>query len=518
MDVDQLYEQIKLADEHERYHRWLFFEPYPKQWEFMNLGAQFKERLLTAGNQTGKSDIGAYELSRHLTGIYPANWRGLRFDQNTGPCPSWVGGTSGEAVRDGAQTKLFGQPGVGELFGTGFVPKDAILGDPSSSRSATHAIDTANIHHISGGISSVSFKTYKQDRTDWQGPTKKFIWFDEEPPLEIYTEGLARLAATGGSHILTFTPLFGFSDVVRRFLECAPEYAYRRAHVQMALTDSKHMTPELILATLSVYPEHEWKARRDGDPHMAGGLVFTSDPDNLKEPRFSLSLGTGGLQVPGEWPKLWGVDLLHSGGNKTDKISAHSFAAVLLAFDIEKQCGHILDGFKTKDGTIALHALRIRNIAANVPIAWPHDGNIKDFHGEEVVKLYRAHGLNMLDTHATFAEGGYSTEAGILDLDTSMKEGRFFVNEQFEQWFQEYRLYHRDEKTNKIVKINDDLMSATRIAWMMRRRARNVPLGSKLVRPMRSGQSEDINPYSGRVVNSREDEHVFGLSVGIRPR
>jgi len=499
-DIDQLYEQIKLAGEHEKYHRWLFFEPYPKQQEFMNLGATFKERLLIAGNQTGKSDTGGYETSRHLTGIYPPNWKGLRFDQNTGPCPAWVGGTSGIAVRDGAQTKLFGPPGVGELFGTGFIPKEAIIGEPSSSRSATHAIDTAHIRHVSGGISSVSFKTYSQERTDWQGPTKKFIWFDEEAPLEIYTEGLARLAATGGSHILTFTPLFGFSDVVKRFLECPADLAYRRVYVQMALTDARHMTDELVKATLSIYPPHTWAARRDGDPYMSGGLVFTSDPEALKEQCFSLGLGMAGLQIPPEWPRLWGIDLLHAGGDNTMKEGAHAFAAVLLAWDRERDTGHIVDGFKTRDGTIALHALRMRSIAANVPVAWPHDGNIRDFHGEEIVKLYRKHYLNMLGEHATFPSGGYSTEAGVLDLDTAMREGRFFVSERLQDWFQEFRLYHRDEKTGQIVKINDDLMSATRIVWMMRRFGRCVPLGSKFVRPRRDGEAEQVDPHTGRPV------------------
>ena len=502
-DLDQLYEAVLAAEKHEQYNRWLFYEPYPKQQLFMDLGAQYKERLLIAGNQTGKSDIGGFETSRHLTGVYPANWKGIRFDQNTGPCPAWVGGTSGTAVRDGAQRKLFGEPGVGELFGTGFIPKDAIIGEPSSSRSATHAIDTAHIRHISGGVSTLGFKTYSQERTDWQGPTKRWIWFDEEPPLDIYTEGLARLAATGGSHILTFTPLFGFSEVVKRFLECPADLAYRRVVVQMALTDAKHMTDELIAATLSIYPKHEWAARRDGDPHLSGGLVFSTIPSDLAEQPFALTTTTTGLQVPMEWPKIWGIDLLHAGGDNSGSASSHAFAAVLMAIDREKDAAHILDGFKTKDGSLLVHAARIRSIAANVPIAWPHDGNVRDFKGEEIYKLYRAHGLNMLGEHATFVGGGYSTEPGLTEMDTAMREGRWKVNERFTDWFAEYRLYHREVKKDgsvALVKVNDDLMSASRIAWMMRRKAKAVPLGSKIQKPFRDKEAPSINPWSGRQV------------------
>ena len=40
----------------------------------------------------------------------------------------------------------------------------------------------------------------------------------QEPPLDIYMEGLTRTNATGGIAILTFTPLLGMSEVVMLFL------------------------------------------------------------------------------------------------------------------------------------------------------------------------------------------------------------------------------------------------------------------------------------------------------------
>jgi phage terminase large subunit-like protein len=50
-------------------------------------------------------------------------------------------------------------------------------------------------------------------------PSVKVYFFDEEPPADIYTEGLTRTNATAGIVWLTFTPLLGMSDVVRSFLE-----------------------------------------------------------------------------------------------------------------------------------------------------------------------------------------------------------------------------------------------------------------------------------------------------------
>ena len=67
-------------------------------------------------------------------------------------------------------------------------------------------------------------------------------------------------------------------------------------------------------------------------------------------------------------------------------------------------------------------------------------------------------------------KGGNSVEAGIMDMLTRMEQGRFRVFNTLYDWFEEFRLYHR--KDGKIVKIRDDLMSATRYATMSLRHAR----------------------------------------------
>ena len=62
------------------------------------------------------------------------------------------------------------------------------------------------------------FKTYEEGRLAWQGPTLDGVWFDEEPPLDIYSEGLTRTQAQGLFAMITFTPLLGMSEVVASFL------------------------------------------------------------------------------------------------------------------------------------------------------------------------------------------------------------------------------------------------------------------------------------------------------------
>jgi hypothetical protein len=89
-----------------------------------------------------------------------------------------------------------------------------------------------------------------------------------------------------------------------------------------------------------------------------------------------------------------------------------------------------------------------------------------------------------------------------------MKTGRFKVAAHCTDWFSEFRGYARKE--GKLLKINDDLMSATRIGVMSRRFARPVPLGSeKPARGNNTGQPEfadgadldPFNPHAGKPDN-----------------
>ena len=73
--------------------------------------------------------------------------------------------------------------------------------------------------------------------------------------------------------------------------------------------------------------------------------------------------------------------------------------------------------------------------------------------------------------------GGNGVEAGVLDLLDRMQTGRFKVFDHLNDWFEEFRMYHR--KDGKIVKLADDLMSATRYAAMMKRHAITKPMPSK---------------------------------------
>ncbi len=191
------------------------YRPYAKQRQFHAEGLHHRERLLMAGNQLGKTFSGAAEMAFHLTGDYPPWWEGRQFDR---PVRAWAGSKTGEVTRDGVQRLLVGEPKNRSAWGTGMVPGDCLT-DYSLRTGVSDAIDSILVQHTSGAHSTLGFKSYDQGREKWQGETLDVVWFDEEPPMDIYMEGLTRTNATGGMVYLTFTPLLGMSDVVHMFVE-----------------------------------------------------------------------------------------------------------------------------------------------------------------------------------------------------------------------------------------------------------------------------------------------------------
>ena len=73
----------------------------------------------------------------------------------------------------------------------------------------------------------------------------------------------------------------------------------------------------------------------------------------------------------------------------------------------------------------------------------------------------RAQGLNMLPEFAHYLEGtgqkSVSVEAGLMDMLTRMQTGKFKVFKELNDWFEEFRLYHR--RDGKVEKEGDDLMA-----------------------------------------------------------
>lgn len=161
---------------------------------------------------------GGYEAACHLTGEYPRWWKGRRF---TNPIRAWAAGKTNETTRDIVQAALLGNITQGKrkyFDGCGVIPGQS-LGGLTWKQGVSDLVDTIRIKHKpTGGWSVLGLKSYQQGRGSFEGTAQHLIWFDEEPPLDVYGEALIRTATTNGILMLTFTPLAGHSRTVAQFM------------------------------------------------------------------------------------------------------------------------------------------------------------------------------------------------------------------------------------------------------------------------------------------------------------
>lgn len=434
------------------------YRPYPKQREFHDAGAANPERLFMAGNQLGKTLSGSMEAAIHATGRYPAGWKGKVFKRAT---RGWASGVSGESSRDSVQKMLMGEPGH---HGTGSIPECDII-DVTTAHGVADQVDTVMVRHTSGGVSRITFKSYEKGREKWQAETLDWVWFDEEPPPDIYIEGLTRTNATEGIVWLTFTPLKGMSEVVERYL--LKKTAGRHV-TQMSIEDASHISEAQRAKIIAQYPAHEIDARTRGIPIMGSGRVFPVVEDVIRETA---------IEVPAIWPRVCGLDIGWD----------HPTAAVWLAWNRDTDTVHVTDCYRLREETPVVHAAAIKARGDWIPVSWPHDGLQHDKgSGAQMAQQYRDQGVNMMPERATFSDGSSGLEAGVTEMLDRMKTGRLKVAAHLNEWWEEFRLYHR--KDGLIVKERDDLMSATRYGVMMLRNAIVNP-GAETVRrgPPREG-------------------------------
>jgi phage terminase large subunit-like protein len=437
------------------YRRLEAYQPYDKQREFHEAGITYRERLLRAANQTGKTWAAAAESAMHLTQRYPSWWRGKVFHT---PQVALVASETGLLTRDGVQRVLFGHPVT--PLGTGMVPKDAIIDVTKAAHGPADYYEHIRIRHggggdVQAGESLLYQRSYDQGRARVQAMTLGWVWLDEEPDDDFYFECLTRTNTTLGPVSLTFTPLKGMSNVVKRFLL---DKHVGTTDIHMDISDAGHFTPEQQAAIIASYPEHEREARAHGVPVLGSGRVFTVPEELLRFESFGMAP---------HWRRIAGMDFG----------AAHPTAAVWIAHDADTDTAYIYDCYRRKGPSelLPVHAAVIVSKGKWIPMAWPHDGENETAAGPQLAKQYRDHHVNMLPEHAQFlpesdrtnqntAKARMSVEAGVQMMVNRMLEGRLKVAAHLTDWWEEYRLYHRQD--GKIVKLNDDLMSATRYALL----------------------------------------------------
>ncbi len=409
---------------------------YHKHVDFFDAGASHRFRVLGGGNGSGKSFSGSTELTYHMTGEYPAWWKGTRFKK---AIKVWVVCESGSLWRDSMQQSLLGS--VGEEQGTGLIRKD-LLHDTKSMPGVPGAIGQIQTKHTAGGISSVTVKTFEMGRNQFQAATLDLIIFDEEPPDEIYSECIARLRGVKGVKepgkcMMMFTPLKGLSDVVLRYLPNGrfpvggthPEHEERYA-IAISWDDAPHLTEEDKKTMIAEMPANERDARTKGIPALGSGRVYPISEDDIKVKPF---------EIPDYFPRAYGLDF---GWNNT--------AALWIAQDPTTQIKYVYAEYKRGKVTDSQHVHAIKQRGEWMSGAADPSGGGRRDDGRMRIDYYRSLGL---DLHP-----GYNGLAsGIGQVYTELEAGTLKIFSNLDMIFDEFRVYRYDSKDpNKIARNQDD--------------------------------------------------------------
>lgn len=407
-------------------------DAYHKHIEFFNAGAEHVERCCLGANRSGKSNLGAFETTAHLTGLYPSWWKGKRF---TRPTHGWAAGDTSKTVKAIIQAKLLGTPTNPE---SGMIPRSLIRGTRAKS-GVPDAIESVRVEHVTGGTSVLELKSYDQRRISFQGTAQDFIWADEEIDEGIYGECVMRTMKTsdfdGGIVYLTFTPLMGLTPVVQLFVPDGSNASPDRFVNFISWDDIPHLDPKEKEEMYRKIPPYLREARTKGIPQLGAGAIYPVDEATILVQPF---------EIPRSWPRGYGMDV---GWNFT--------AALFMAHDRENQTIYLTSEYKRGEAEPSVHAEAIKARGKGFPgfIDPAARGRSQD-DGRQLIVTYKNLGLDVIPANN-------AVESGLLDIWDMMVAGRFKAFANLEQWKAERRLYRRDQK-GRVVKENDHLQDCAR--------------------------------------------------------
>ena len=208
-----------------------------------------RNRWVLGGNRTGKTECGAVEAAFYARGNHP--YRTL-----TRATEGWVVSLTNEVQRDVAQQKLLSYLNPAWI-------KEVKMRIGRADDYEHGVIDYILVESIHGGLSRITFKSCEQGRAKFQGTSLDYVWFDEEPPEEIYQECQMRIIDRQGNLWGTMTPLMGLTwvyDVIYMNVNDDPEIWCSA----MQWSDNPFLAKEEIerLATSSTFTRPRRSARR----------------------------------------------------------------------------------------------------------------------------------------------------------------------------------------------------------------------------------------------------------------
>ncbi len=414
---------------------------YQKQIDVMEAHGKYPVVVYRAGNQNGKSFCNCAITTYHLTGNYPSWYKGFKFKK---PPRTWLIGETSESVKDTLQRKLLGE--VGE-FGSGLIPrKDLDWASLKDVKRAETSISSFRVKWAGGGFSTASFKSYTDGRKTFQAEAVDLIVMDEEPPMDIFNECVARTLASGGRMLMGFTPLQGITDVVKVLTDNGNFDEGEKAGGKVYVVTSDvyqipHIDKEQIELMERLTPTQDLRdARLRGIPSTGLGVVYPINVDDFVISPFKL---------PQHFKYCMAIDFGW----------IHPTACLWIAFDTDKQIYYVVDEYKKSQAPPSEHAQEILMRDAYFKhsvykICDPSKGAIEPKSGRHVAEMYK-------DYELEFEKANNDVDTGIFRVLQAFNNGQLFIFSTCPELVQELRTYRYDKK-GKIYKVNDDLADCLR--------------------------------------------------------
>lgn len=400
--------------------RFMFYQPHAKQLLFHAAGLEAQERLITGGNRSGKTYAALIECAKHLTGLYDTNWNGYRFNK---PIRAWIVGKTAPVIVETLQKDLLGDRDQGLR---GILHPTLIVDKKKSGNSEMYR--TLYIHHVSGGASKVTFKTFEEGREAFQGSKVDLILIDEEAPFDIYKECKMRTMATSddfrGMIIVSSTPLKGYSELFNYFMDNRDAETVKESiwYAHITWDDAKHLSELEKKRLLSGMSPHEIEARTKGVPWMGSGMVYPV-PESM--------LVCQPFDIPQHWPRVFGIDFGWS--NPT--------AVLFAAHDRDNDVVYLYAEYAVSERTPQHHANELLRFGIDwIPGVYdPAGRHSQQADGKTLVGIYAEAGINNL------SPANNSKEEGILKVLQRMQTGQLKIFSTLVKTLSELRKYARDE-------------------------------------------------------------------------
>ncbi|MEG1500315.1 MAG: terminase family protein, partial [Clostridia bacterium] len=293
-------------------------------------------------NRSGKTECGAAETVWLARGNHP-------FKNCLNPISCWVVSLSQQVQRDVAQRKVL------YYLNPDWISEIKMLSGRKGSPDGG-VIDYILVKHKSGGESRIGFKSCDQGREKFQGTSLDFVWFDEEPPYDIYCECKMRVLDRCGMIFGTMTPLKGLSWVYGEiYLNDKNQPDIWHEHMEWA--DNPYLDKSEIANLTASLSSEELESRRFGKFACSGGMVYSEFDENTHviDP----------FTVPKEW-----FDNISIDPGLNNPLSAHWYAV-----DFDGNVYVIAESYMAgKD--ILWHSNKIKEISQNLGWQLSYNGMI----------------------------------------------------------------------------------------------------------------------------------------------